>query len=539
MFSAYRSARFYPLSLSVIAGILLGLAWFEYFNVVVFIGLVLIIELEVVVHGSKRSGLKFFGYALLSMFLWNSIAIWWLWNASGYVTLAAWGLNAFFMTWPLLAYRWIKSATAHHFGGLALIACWLAFEYLHLHWDFSWIWLFLGHCFNTTPQWVQWYEYTGVFGGTVWVLVVAILAHRLVFEGKRNLVVVLTVLTVPLLISQILWYSYNDTGTPVEVAVIQPNIDCYFEKFEYNVKTGLPNERYIPYQHQVDTFLSLVRQAVRSQTRFVLLPESSLHQVIDETSPLSDPAVQRFEHFLTNHPGLSLLIGADCYRFFPKDAVPQRATIRITQDGYPYEIYNAGLFLADTIGVYHKSKLVVGVETIPFASVLKPLLLNFGGTTGGVGKSEVGPVVFVNGQNQSLAPVICYESVYGQYVNEFITKGAQFIGVITNDGWWGNTPGHRQHLDFSRLRAIETRRYVARSANTGVSCFINARGEILQSLPYGQAGFLTSTVKLRKELTFYVRHGDYLARTGAFLAGLFLVAALSRSILRAKTNRPI
>src|SRR5574343_444659 len=74
--------------------------------------------------------------------------------------------------------------------------------------------------------------------------------------------------------------------------------------------------------------------------------------------------------------------------------------------------------------------------------------------------------------NLKLAPAVCYESVYGDFMAKYIRSGAEVICIITNDGWWGNTPGHRQHLAYAKLRAIETRKQIIRSANTGISCFV-------------------------------------------------------------------
>ncbi len=517
----------YSPMLAIGSGMLLGLSWYNYFTLLAFPGFLLLIELEKVCE-NKGTG-RFFGLTLLSMFVWNFVAIWWLWNASGTTTLAAWGLNAFFMTWPLLAYRFIKKKTSNHFGYLALVACWLGFEYMHLHWDFSWIWLLLGNCFMAAPQWVQWYEYTGVMGGTVWVLIGSILLHKTLFQKTLPPAAPLLWIVLPILLSYGMWWSYRDEGKEIEVAVIQPNFDPYTQKFEYNAKLGTYNENPVPYANQIDTFLNLSRRAIGSKTEFLLYPETSLHAGFDESMPLSFKDINLCSKFIAQYPQTSLLAGVDCYRFF--DTAPARSTIRKTPDGYLYEAYNAALFMPDsqTTEIYHKSKLVIGVETIPFAPVLGLLMLNMGGQSGGLGKSPEGAIVFKNKQQNVIAPIICYESVYGQYVGEFVKKGAQFIGVITNDGWWGNTPGHRQHLDFSRLRAIETRRHVARAANTGISCFINARGEITQSLAYEKTGYLTATVKLNDNITFYTRHGDYLGRLGAFLAGMFLVAALVRT----------
>ena len=184
---------------------------------------------------------------------------------------------------------------------------------------------------------------------------------------------------------------------------------------------------------------------------------------------------------------------------------------------------------------YHKSKLVAGAEQFPFASALsflKPLFAGFGGTTGGYGSQEE-PSVFYAQSGIGAAPVICYESIWGNYVAEYVRQGAQFIAIITNDGWWGDTAGKDQHLAYAKLRAIETRRWVARSANTGISGFINQRGDVVQQTDWWTPAALKQDINLNEEITFYVSTGDYLAYGGlggAMIFGLLALLSLRRRI---------
>jgi apolipoprotein N-acyltransferase len=175
----------------------------------------------------------------------------------------------------------------------------------------------------------------------------------------------------------------------------------------------------------------------------------------------------------------------------------------------------------------HKSKLVPGVELVPFSAYLpflSALAIENGGTSGtlgiekepktlqipiptyGSGKSFTGKK-----QNKaiSLAPIICYESIYGDFVRQQVQKGAQLLCIITNDGWWGNTPGYKQHFSFARLRAIETRRWVLRSANTGTSGSIDPRGKIIKKTAYWTKTSFAQTVTLQSFKTFYTKYGDW------------------------------
>jgi apolipoprotein N-acyltransferase len=176
---------------------------------------------------------------------------------------------------------------------------------------------------------------------------------------------------------------------------------------------------------------------------------------------------------------------------------------------------------------------------MPFARLLKPLeglAINLGGTIGSLGTDPERTVFIRPHDSLKIAPVICYESVFGSYVTQYIDKGANLIFVITNDGWWGNTAGHRQHFTFSQLRAIETRRSVARSANTGISAFIDQRGDIYQATNYWEPAVIRQVINANDELTLYVKYGDYIARLSAFVAVFLLLIAISFR-LRNKNTR--
>jgi apolipoprotein N-acyltransferase len=124
--------------------------------------------------------------------------------------------------------------------------------------------------------------------------------------------------------------------------------------------------------------------------------------------------------------------------------------------------------------------------------------------------------------------------VYGEFVTEYVRKGAGMLFIITNDGWWGNTPGHRQHFQYARLRAIETRRCIARSANTGISGFINQRGDVLQQTPYWQDAVISGKLLYDTTITFYVQYGDFLGRLSLFMSVFLLLYVFVKDFLKKK-----
>ena len=203
-----------------------------------------------------------------------------------------------------------------------------------------------------------------------------------------------------------------------------------------------------------------------------------------------------------------------------------------------YEILNAALQIEignDDVQLYRKSKLVPGPEILPYRRIfffLKPLIDKLEGTTAGVGTQPERSVM--SSDAGKVAPAICYESVFGEYVTGYIRKGAQAIFIMTNDGWWDNTAGHRQHLHFASLRAIETRRAIARSANTGISAFINQRGDILQHTRYNEPVAIKGAIRFNDAVTFYVLWGDTIARISLFASIILLLNTFVRSRMKEK-----
>ena len=177
--------------------------------------------------------------------------------------------------------------------------------------------------------------------------------------------------------------------------------------------------------------------------------------------------------------------------------------------------------------------MVLGVEKVPFSNwlpFLEELSIDNGGASGTLGVEE--KARSIQTKKHAFAPLICYESIYGEFNAEQCRQGAEFIAVITNDGWWEDTPGYKQHMSFSRLRAIENRKDVARSANTGISCFINQRGDVIQQTKWWEPKALRGTLNKNNKLTFYTVRGDILGRTSmiaAFLLiGMWVVKAIQK-----------
>ena len=518
--------------LSLLSGLLLAFGWFPNSLVpLMFFAFVplLIAEQNVFQNPDKYNGLTLFACSYLTFFTWNVLTTWWVKNSSEGGAAMAIGCNALLMTITFMLFHKVKKRIGEKWGYILFISFWITFEFLHLDWDLTWTWLTLGNVFADTNKWIQWYEYTGVFGGSLWVLVANCLVFsifKMILNGKvlnfkfqtsKKLIIGLVALIVlPILISYFILASSSNLKDTANVIIVQPNIDPYNEKFIAG------------YEEQLNKMLLLASQKTDSTTDYLVFPETALTEDLWEKGLEQTNSIKILRTFLKKYPKLKIIIGASTAKLYQKNEILSSTARKFTNDDAYYDAYNTALQLdsSNRIQIYHKSKLVPGVEKMPFPFIFKYLgnfALDLGGTTGSLGIQK-DRTVFVSPDNKmKAAPVICYESVYGEFVSKYVKNGAQFIAIITNDGWWGDTPGYKQHLQYGTLRAIETRRYVVRSANTGTSCIITDKGEILQATKWWTPAVIKGQIKLNTELTFYARFGDYIARAALYLTLILII----------------
>jgi apolipoprotein N-acyltransferase len=526
--------KYHLIFISLLGGLLLSAAWPERgFAPLLLVGFIPFIFLEdfILKNRDQFGRISVFLFVYPGFLLWNILTTWWIWNSTVTGAILAWVLNALLMSFTFQLFHFSRRNIPARLNQFALVFFWISFEYFHHNWEGTWPWLSLGNGFAAWYKWIQWYEFTGIFGGTLWILLTNIILYQILVkiinkENHKSFIIhysLFTILTVlPVILSYSLYTRYKEKPWPVDVVVVQPNVDPYHEQYTLLSLDLLERN------------LSLVRQKIDDSVDFIASPESALQENIWEDRIEESLSLAGLQSFLSAYPKCGYIIGASTYYLFqPGEELSVSARKFRNSEGH-YDAFNSAIYLDSTglIRIHHKSKLTPGVEKMPFSKFLKPLenlAFDLGGTVGSLGTDAERTVFTRPSDSLKIAPVICYESVFGSYVNQYIRKGANLIFVITNDGWWGNTPGHRQHFTFSRLRAIETRRCVARSANTGTSAFINQRGDASQLTEYWKPVVIRQVINANDYLTFYVRYGDFIARLSAFIAiSVFLVAASFR-----------
>ncbi len=517
------------LLLALLSVVLLSLGWLRASGLTLLIAFVPLLLISASYGSSRREWWRMAGWTALVMGLWCVATCWWIYYAAAVGIVAATIVQILLFGGVFMVFHTFSKRARPAHAYTTLIAGWLWAEHFYLGGEVSFPWLLLGNGFANDVWAVQWYELTGVLGGSLWVLLVNVLLFEWLLNRKNKGLGIsaLFFIVAPMVASLIIGASYheNPNTQKATVTLVQPNFDPYEEKYN------------LPVDEQLAIIGSLVEEAPED-VDYIVLPETVIG---DAGDPIWEDNIYRSHSIRSleavrraKYPEAQLIVGAMTYHLYngAKDASP---TARHSGSMW-YDRYNAAIALDgdSVLKVSHKSRLVVGVEKMPFMDILRPLeklIVDLGGTTGQLGTDKYRHLLHQRNSHYpygiSVAAPICYESVYGEHFGAFTADGAELMMVITNDGWWHDTEGYRQHFSFSRLRAIESRRWVCRAANTGISGFISPTGKVGDTLGWDERGTLYAEVTPSREVTFYAKAGDYLGRLGGYLFLLSLLYYVS------------
>ena len=537
--------------LCLLSALLLSAGWFNlHLPWLMFIGFVpmLVLMQNIINENGKHGGAKFFGYSYLMFVLWNLITTWWVYFASPAGVFMAALASSLLMALTMRIVYALWKRGGDKIGLIAFVSCYVAFEYLFMNSEIAWPWLVLGNSFANDVMFVQWYEITGHLGGSAWILIVNALLFKVLcqlFERRKPALPIIVstavLLFVPIISSVIRYYTYTEKENPQNVVVIQPNIDPWGEKFDENT-----------FGSQIENILDIASTYGNDETDYFVAPETALNGTVQEDRMMGNSSLMAVRGFMKDYPRSKFIVGATTLKVYyhklgdkAYDGTAVTETAREIGENNHYDIYNVSMQVdsSSNVQIYRKSRLVPGAEILPYIKVfgfLSDLMTDLGGMSGSHGRQEH-PTSFSNDVNDIKVGVpVCYESAFGEHCAGFVEDGAQMIFVITNDGWWRDTPGYRQHCSFSRLRAVETRRSIARSANTGISCIINQRGDVVESLGWWQRGGIAATINANDKITFYVKYGDYIARMCIVVAVILIlmqIVAGFRAMLTKKEKK--
>lgn len=513
-------------TLTISGGILAGIPWWGTYWPFLLICFVPLLLVEDDLRNKGEGSLSVLPFSFVFFLVWNIIVTWWMARIHLVGGISVIIINAALMSIVFLLYAVIKKNTGR--GVVIFIILWTAFEYLHHRGDLSWPWLSLGNGLAADVRIIQWYEYTGMPGGSVWVLISNGFIYALIRRYLDNLsspglhmhIALLTgILVFPPAVSLYVFNSYEDVDDKAGFLIVQPVVDPYGDKF-----SGKSNSQ------KLDQILNMAERNIEEEVDFIITPETSVDSIW--VNHPGDSLISQIKGFTARHPGAVLVMGATSFIYV--DRSENAVTARMDDRGAYFEVRNSALYFASGsyLGAYHKHYLANGVEQIPFQRYIRFMerfSVDLGGVSGSL-KPGKGPEVFRSPFKDNLitGTLICFESSYGEYAASMAEEGAEIIIVISNDGWFKNTGAYMQHLRLSLIRAVETRRDIVRAANTGISCHISGRGEIIEKTGWWEESSLMVHPARNKSKTLYTRSGNYLGRTAIFFSLLLLLDLIIR-----------
>ena len=513
--------------LSAASGILLGLSFppspFYSLAYVAFIPFLLVFD-------RSRSYLSVTGHGYIFLTLFHVTTVYW---AGGFTHMHdPWMMSAgaaLLFIHPLLYLPFILLASlvrrkmGLHAGLAAFIFLWISYEYIHSVGEFTFPWMTVGtgQAYDVTR--IQIAEYTSAYGLTFLICLFNAGAYLLLlnvsttrwqprsWQALTALAFIVIVYAAPWVYGRVILSTrVVPQGSHVRVGVVQPNFDPW-------EKWGVKNfDRIASYKREVDSCMSLSKELSGQTPDIILWPETAIP--FDILLPQFAP---EFYALTRSVDSLDVPIFTGLEHVEIEDSAHASVTAqRVGTTNYFYESYNAATIINPGLGagpVYEKMVLVPFAERIPYASafrfLIQPLKWNVGISNWGIGHDTlVYSLKLRNGKSVRFGGMICYESVYPDFVRQFTRRGAQFFVVLTNDSWWGKTSGGYQHAAYASLRAVENRRWIVQCANGGISEFVDPYGLVHSSSPFFEGARWVDSVATQDSQTFYTKHGDVFAQ---------------------------
>lgn len=523
---------------SLVGGALLGISFVMYpFFHAPFLAWIGFVPILLHLKTLDKFG-AYFRATYLSLFCFTLVSVWWVSLSTFLGGFLMYFAQTFFMTVPFTLFFFMRKVLGWNRALWFFPFLWTAWEWIYLDLEISFGWITLGNSHANLWWLVQYVDLFGVWAISFWIVLLNVLVIKLIelkssatrlpphFSAYYGAIALIFLL--PLLYSTIVFLLPKPSPTgAIKVAVIQPNIDP-FAKWENS------NRRSVLEKH-----ITVSDSASRGGVDLVLWPETAIPYFI--LYQRGSDAWARLQSS-TSRWRAPLLTGFSDATYYADSSKRQFGAKYDRSAGQYYDTFNSAMLLdsTDNAQVYHKMKLVPFAERVPYMEYLpffsSATFAVAGISSWGVGKDTLNfSFTTRSGTHVQVTPLICYESIYPRFTADFVRRGASMLTVITNDGWFSKSYGPYQHVAFAKLRCIETRRAMARSANTGISLFIDRYGRAYGEIDWWKEAYTTEELELYDDESFYVRHTDWFPK-GCLLVALFGIAVTLFGAIRKQSE---
>jgi len=423
--------------------------------------------------------------------IWSAGTIFWIGHATVIGVIGAIIWVSFYFAFFALLYGWIDQKI----GKAAIWTApfiWVSLELLASVGSLAFPWNSLANTQTYYPVLIQYISVTGMYGISLWIVFFNVLVYALIknlrYKQKKivfsTLIIILIVL--PILYNLFISRQEFNGKERVKISLIQGNIDPY-KKWT----SGFINENFYIYR-------DLTLDVSITNPDLIVWPETAAPCYLR-----SHNYYRNFMFNLVNNITIPILTGTIDYKQTDTDEVRRYNSVFLFKPELnKIESYNK-------IHLVPFSERVPLVDKLPFLYNLAKIDLNIGDYFPG----DSATVFEMRNDNDSscvkFSVGICYDSVFPYLNRRFVRNGAQFIIIITNDGWFGTLSGPYQHARIAVLRAIENRVWIVRCANTGISEFIDPFGRIVKKTKLSERAILTQSIYVNNNKTLFTTHGNY------------------------------
>lgn len=541
--------RFKNLLLCILSGVFLGFSYPPFKTwLLVYPGILLL--LHTIINSDKFNKALIRGY--FSLLIFNAITLYWIsgWHSDdmflklgGIATIL---IHPLIMFIPLLVFY----SVSRYSKNLSLVLfpfIWVGFEHFHNNWQLNFPWLELGNTESYNINRIQYAEIVGVHGISFMICLISSMIYFLISSYSRGRNKIIQKIIYAFVILLILFpniYSYyrlkddhsaylnfGENKNTLKLSLLQTNTDPF-------KKWGSEHDQLI------DSYIEMINEAAAKNPDLIVLHETATpFYFLEDYNAMK---TQRFIDVIDSHR-IPLLMGIPHLEYYNDPVNAPSDARKIKTSGKLYDTYNAAILLEPHKNekqseIHKKVKLVPFSEKIPYSNYL-PFLKDW--IKWGVGLSgwQFGDSMTVfhfnkeDGRPFRFSVLICFESVFSELVSEAVNSDAEFLIIITNDGWFGKTSGPIQHMQYAVLRAIENRKWIARCAQTGISCFIDPLGNIYSELPYDSKGIITKTIIPNNEQTFFSKNRDLTGKISFYVSCASAVLGVITYVKRRKLKR--
>ncbi|MFA5833098.1 MAG: apolipoprotein N-acyltransferase [Bacteroidota bacterium] len=538
MISYFRfdSQKRFLLLLSIATAVILSSSFPPFqFGVLACVGLVPFLILA----DSIDSFGRFFRYAYFTFFLFSLLSLYWVGGFTHgrdpYLMIA--GVALYFweplvLTIPALVYFFIKNRFKSRYSVIFFPFIWISMEWLYALGELAFPWLTLGNSQTYQLEKIQFADITGVYGISLWILIINVLVYflvRIVQSGIRKNtryylgVTILAIYILPNVYSVNEQTFHNIENKKINVGIVQPNVDPWNKWENVNTFSGRWD--------QTKRYLQLIGKHFDKNIDLVVLPESAILLNL----PSYYEQMQEFQNIIDSLE-ISVISGYVRVQYYEAENAPATSSV-IKGTNIRYDSFNSIMHVepnSNIVQTYSKMRLVPFAERIPYANkvpfLIEPLRWGVGISNWGLAKDST---IFESKKfNAKFLAMVCYESIFPEFVAQFVNKGSEFLVFTTNDSWWGNTSGARQHNQYSILRAVENRRWVVRCANGGISSFVDPMGRMYDQTTMYTEAYIHHKIEPLQTKTFYSQHGDWLARICASITAFIFLFSIGYGFFR-------